>query len=79
MAANEKVVVFGRNADTLAAAAAGLGDSALAVKGDVTKVADLEGLYADTVKRFGKIDVLVANAGVADMGPLGETDDATFD
>lgn len=74
-----KVVVFGRNAETLAAAAAELGNGALAVKGDVTKVADLERLYADTVERFGKIDVLVANAGVVAMGPLGETDEATFD
>ena len=74
-----KVVVFGRNADTLSAAAAELGDNALAVEGDVTKTADLKRLYADTEKRFGKIDVLVANAGVARMGPLEQMDEATFD
>lgn len=74
-----KVAVFGRNAETLAAAAAQLGEGALVVKGDVTSVADLEQLYADTVARFGKIDVLVANAGVAGMAPLGRTDEATFD
>lgn len=74
-----KVAVFGRNAETLAAAAAELGDGALVVKGDVTSVADLEQLYADTVARFGKIDVLVANAGVAGMAPLGGTEEATFD
>ena len=73
------VVIFGRNADTLATAAAELGDSALAVRGDVTKLVDLERLYVDTVNRFGKIDVLVANAGVAGFRPLSNTDEAAFD
>jgi NAD(P)-dependent dehydrogenase (short-subunit alcohol dehydrogenase family) len=74
-----KLVVFGRNADTLALAASELGDEALVVKGDVTKVADLERLYSQTVARFGKIDVLVANAGVARPTPLGDTAESTFD
>ncbi len=74
-----KVAIFGRNADTLAEAAAELGKGALIVQGDVTKTADLDRLYAETVKRFGKIDVLVANAGVAKPTPLGQTDESTFD
>ena len=74
-----KVVVFGRNADTLASAQKELGDQALVVKGDVTNPADLEALYTQTEKRFGKIDVLVANAGVVRPTPVGHTDEATFD
>jgi NADP-dependent 3-hydroxy acid dehydrogenase YdfG len=66
------VVVFGINPDTLAAAQRQLGDPALAVEGDVTERADLEHLFDTTAGRFGKIDVLVANAGGINFTPLGE-------
>ena len=74
-----KVVVMGRNADALSAASAELGDGALVLKGDVTKATDLENLYTKTTARFGKVDVLVANAGIIEMGPLGGLDEASFD
>ncbi len=73
-----KVVVMGRNADALSAAAAELGDGALVLKGDVTSASDLENLYAKTTARFGKVDVIVANAGVIAM-EQGAVDEATFD
>jgi NAD(P)-dependent dehydrogenase (short-subunit alcohol dehydrogenase family) len=74
-----KVAVMGRNADTLAEAASALGAGALIVKGDVTSVDDVAKLFKDTEARFGKIDVVVANAGVAKMAPAELTDEATFD
>jgi 3-oxoacyl-[acyl-carrier protein] reductase len=40
------------------------GGKALAVKGDVAKAADVERLFDETRKAFGKVDVLVNNAGV---------------
>ena len=73
------VVIFGRNADTLAGAQRQLGDSVLAVQGDVTDGADLERLFATTAERFGKIDVLVANAGGINFTPLGQTSEEDFD
>jgi 3-oxoacyl-[acyl-carrier protein] reductase len=41
-----------------------LGGTAIAIQADVSKVADIERLFADTVERFGRLDIVVANAGV---------------
>src|ERR1700685_2407982 len=40
------------------------GGKAVAVKGDVAKPADVSRLFAETKKAFGRIDVLVNNAGI---------------
>jgi len=42
----------------------------VSLRGDVRKVADLEELFARTEKSLGKVDVLVACAGVAKFAPL---------
>jgi glucose 1-dehydrogenase len=41
-----------------------LGDQAIGVEADVSKVADLEKLVEATVKQFGRLDIMVNNAGV---------------
>lgn len=73
------VVIFGRSAETLQEAANTIGNGTLAVQGDVSKLEDLDRLYQETVATFGKIDVLVANAGVAKVAPIEHTDEALFD
>jgi glucose 1-dehydrogenase len=40
-----------------------LGDQAIGVEADVSKVEDLERLIAETVKAFGRLDIMVNNAG----------------
>jgi 3-oxoacyl-[acyl-carrier protein] reductase len=40
------------------------GRDAIAVKADVTKPADIERIFIETLGRFGKVDIVVANAGV---------------
>ena len=40
------------------------GGTAVAVQGDMSKVADIERLFSTTIDRFGKVDVAVANAGI---------------
>ncbi|MEM7052853.1 MAG: SDR family oxidoreductase [Acidobacteriota bacterium] len=74
-----KVVVFGRNQTTLDEVVAELGENGLAVQGDVASLADLDRLYAATAERFGKIDVLFVNAGIAPPAPLEETTEEHFD
>lgn len=45
-------------------------EGAVARPCDVRRPADLEALVADTVDRFGRLDILVANAGVGAYGPF---------
>ena len=74
-----KVVISGRNPETLAAAERRLGDSIQTVRGSVTDLPDLERLFKTSVERFGKIDILVANAGGINFTPLGQTTEEEFD
>ncbi|MDB5294577.1 MAG: oxidoreductase [Phycisphaerales bacterium] len=46
------------------------GGRAVAVQADVSKPADILRLFAETKKAFGRVDVLVNNAGVYDFAPL---------
>jgi glucose 1-dehydrogenase len=50
--------------DALERQVAALGDRAIGVKADVSKVADLQALIDATVRAFGRIDVMVNNAGI---------------
>jgi 3-oxoacyl-[acyl-carrier protein] reductase len=57
-------------ADRVVGAITGKGGKAVAVQGDVSKPADIKRLFAETVKAFGKVDVLVNNAGMYEFAPL---------
>src|SRR6266446_8683182 len=46
------------------------GGKAIAVQANLSKQADIERLFADTKKAFGRLDVLVNNAGVYEFSPL---------
>jgi NAD(P)-dependent dehydrogenase (short-subunit alcohol dehydrogenase family) len=74
-----RVAIFGRDRTTLDRAAAALGAHVLAIAGDVKNLADLQRLFAETSQRFGKIDVLVANAGIAKFAPVETLSEALFD
>jgi NAD(P)-dependent dehydrogenase (short-subunit alcohol dehydrogenase family) len=74
-----QVVFTGRTQSSLDAAQAELGPRALGVRGDVSKLADLDRLYATVKQRFGRVDVLFANAGVAQFAPAEQVDEAFFD
>jgi NAD(P)-dependent dehydrogenase (short-subunit alcohol dehydrogenase family) len=49
------------------------------VQGDVSNLADLDRLYTTVKEQKGRIDILFANAGVAELAPLGEITEAHFD
>jgi NAD(P)-dependent dehydrogenase (short-subunit alcohol dehydrogenase family) len=51
----------------------GMGGEALAVATDVTDEAAVENLFAQAVARFGTVDVLINNAGIAENTPVDQT------
>jgi len=54
------------------------GGKAVAVQGDVSKAKDVQRLFADTKKAFGRLDVLVNNAGVYGFAPLEQVTEEEF-
>jgi len=74
-----EVVIFGRTQKTLKDAIQTIGNGTLAVRGDVTELAELDRLYQQTVERFGKVDILVVNAGIAKPASVEQLDEALFD
>ena len=65
--------------DALEQQVAALGGQAIGVQADVSKVADLERLIAATVARFGRLDVMVNNAGVETRTSVLDTTETQYD
>src|SRR5205809_172250 len=57
-------------ADRVVTAIKGKGGRAVAVQADVSKPADIKRLFDEAIKAFGRLDVLVNNAGVYEFAPL---------
>jgi NAD(P)-dependent dehydrogenase (short-subunit alcohol dehydrogenase family) len=74
-----EVVITGRRKEVLDDAAAQIGKNVMAVQGDVSRLEDLDRLYATVRERHGSIDILFANAGVGSMAPLGKISEEQFD
>ena len=66
-------------AEELERKVASLGDQAIGVKADVSKVADLQTLIDETVKAFGRLDVMVNNAGVETRTSVLDTPEDRYD
>ncbi len=66
------------DADRVVAEITAKGGKAIAVKGNVGDRQDIATLFAETYKAFGKLDVLVNNAGVYEFLPLEAITDAHF-
>lgn len=79
LAEGANVVIFGRNAETLAEAEVELGGNILAVQGDVTHREDLKNLYEQTAARFGKCDILVVNSGIGERLNIKDVTEEKFD
>ncbi len=74
-----RVVIAGRNRETLDEVARQLGDNVLVVQADVTKLSEIDQLMAQASETFGKLDILFVNAGIFKGAPLEEVDEAAFD
>jgi 3-oxoacyl-[acyl-carrier protein] reductase len=55
------------------------GGQAIAIKADVSKSEDVKKLFQKTIEKFGKIDVLINNAGIAIYKLIKDTTDEDFD
>jgi len=72
-----RVAMIDRDSGELTKAAAGL-ENAHPINCDISFADQVDAMIAETLKHFGRIDALVNNAGVADFGPMAETDFARW-
>jgi NAD(P)-dependent dehydrogenase (short-subunit alcohol dehydrogenase family) len=73
------VFITGRREPELAAAVEEIGRNVTTVRGDVSKLDDLDRLFARIEREKGRLDVLFANAGVARYAPLGKITEEFYD
>src|SRR5437879_7429686 len=67
-----QVFITGRRQSELDKAVAEIDGNVTAIRGDASKLADLDRIYAMVKENAGRIDVLFANAGTYEFGTLGE-------
>jgi len=73
------IFITGRRQAELDAAVKQIGKQATGVRGDVASLSDLDSLYAEVKRQQGRIDILFANAGSAELAPLGAITEEHFD
>ncbi|ARU95857.1 SDR family NAD(P)-dependent oxidoreductase [Tatumella citrea] len=74
-----QVYITGRRQAELDAAVATIGHSVIGIQADVSKLAELDKIYAAIREHSGKLDILFANAGGGDMMALGDITEEHFD
>lgn len=73
------VAICGRTQKNLDSVQEQLGSDVYACQTDVSNISALEDFYQKVEKKFGKIDILVANAGISKVAPLEQIDECFFD
>ncbi|MES2325595.1 MAG: SDR family oxidoreductase [Pseudomonadota bacterium] len=73
-----RVVVTGRGEAALQQARLALGEHALVLRSDASCLADIDALMAAIGERFGRLDIVFANAGVARVGPVETVTEADY-
>jgi NAD(P)-dependent dehydrogenase (short-subunit alcohol dehydrogenase family) len=73
-----KVVIFARGKEELDKTVKELGPNCFAVQGDVSNLADLDRLFAETKAKFGNIDVLHINAAMVKLSSIEATSEGFF-
>ena len=74
-----QVIVTGRNPKTVEDAQKALGPSALVVASDASSLAGTDALMKIVSEKFGRLDILFANAGIAQFAPAEQVDENFFD
>jgi 3-oxoacyl-[acyl-carrier protein] reductase len=65
-------------ADAVVADITKAGGKAIAVRGDVSKAADAQGIIDAAIKQYGRLDILVNNSGVYEFSPIEDVTEAQF-
>lgn len=78
-AAGAHVFITGRRQETLDKALKAIGGKVTGVRGDMSKLADIDRLYDAVQQSHAQIDVLFANAGGGSFAPLGAITEAHYD
>jgi len=73
------VFITGRRDPELAAAVKDIGRNVTGVRGDVSNLGDLDRLFAQINQEKGRLDVVFANAGVAQHAPFGQITEEHYD
>ena len=73
------VFITGRRQNELDTAISEIGKNVIGIQGDVSNLADLDRLYNTVKDQKGHLDILFANAGIAQFAPLGEISEEHFD
>ena len=73
------VFITGRRQSELDAAVRQIGNGVTGIHGDVSKLADLDRLFAAVKEQKRYLDIVFANAGIAVAAPLGEITEEAFD
>jgi NAD(P)-dependent dehydrogenase (short-subunit alcohol dehydrogenase family) len=79
VAEGAQVFITGRRQSELDKAVAAIGGNVTAVRGDASKLADIDLIYKTVKEQAGRIDVLFVNAGFYEVGRLGEISEEHFD
>jgi NAD(P)-dependent dehydrogenase (short-subunit alcohol dehydrogenase family) len=74
-----RVIVTGRNADTLAQARRELPSEIAVLEADARSVPAAEQLAHEVEQRFGKLDILFLNAGIAQLAPFAAVTESFYD
>jgi NAD(P)-dependent dehydrogenase (short-subunit alcohol dehydrogenase family) len=79
VAEGAKVIITGRRKENLDAAVKEIGSYVTAIQADASKLEDIDRVYAEIKKQFGRVDVLFVNAGVGEFAPIDKVTEEHYD
>ncbi len=79
LAAGARVAISGRNQQTLDRLNEEFNGEVLTLRADAAKLSDNAPLFSAVQERFGKLDILFLNAGIARFAPVAQTSEEVFD
>jgi NAD(P)-dependent dehydrogenase (short-subunit alcohol dehydrogenase family) len=73
------VYITGRRKEALEAAATKIGEGCIPVQADAAKQEDIQRLYEQIRSGHGRVDIVFANAGIAEHGAFGQIDEEQYE